>query len=852
MYGSIVWKLLLTLVLVGWAASNLSPLQETPFPEYVREAATADQKELNELMDRAVERARGDEQVTEFMALRDIANQEEIDLHQFYPHMRLEESLRNVQRRNNLVLNELLRESKASLQLGLDLRGGVSFTLAFADQEGDELAGHERELMLQKAMEIIRTRADGLGVSEPVIRPVGDSRIEVQLPGVTTRDNPDITRELQRPALLEFRLVHREADPYAVTEETIPPGYEILHLEREDPRTGDLDLVPHVVTRVPEMTGEMVSTARVMSGEFGGFEVIIDFTSEGGRRFADVTREIERGNRPNQPLGQLAIVLDGELYSAPTVREAITGGSARISGRFSQREAFELANVLNNPLDVPLEIVEMYEVGPTLAEDSIISAQRAMTIGAALVAVFMLGYYLIAGAVACLTLAINVVVIVGVLASIGATLTLPGIAGIILTIGMAVDANILIFERIREELRMGKTLKTSLAGGYQKVLSAIVDANVTTLMTAAILIYFGTGPVKGFGVTLTIGIFTSMFGALVITKLVLEFLINPGFIKNLAMFSFFKESNIDFLKWRKTAFAASWTIVVIGLAAVVVKWDRIGGIDFVGGDEVALSFTERLSTTDIERMAEELELGEVIPVYRSPIGGAAEELRIQTESGQGDAVVEALEEEFPEAGLVVIGENRIGPAVGEEIRQNAMLAVGFALVGILLYVALRFEMGYGIGAVVAVVHDILMTIGLFVLSGRQFTAPMVAGILMVVGYSINDTIVLFDRIREQLTLDPNAKLRDVINQSINKVLARTILTSLTTLLATGALYVFGGGVINDFAFIFMIGIITGTFSSVFIASPIFFWWHKGDRRHVEERKDVLPNYEWTASSKASK
>lgn len=851
MQGSIVWKLLLTVVIAGWAASNLVPLTETPFPEYVREAATADQEELDALVDRAEDRAAENENVTEFMALRSIANEEEIDLHQYFPYMRLEESLRNIERRNSLVLNELLQESQASLQLGLDLRGGVSFTLAFAEKEGEGLASHERELMLDKAIEIIRTRADGLGVSEPIIRPVGENRIEVQLPGVTTRDNPDITRELQRPALLEFRLVHRTIDAAGLSPDEVPVGYEILTLEQES-STGEIIEVPVLVTRVPEMTGEAVSSARVVSDDYGNYKVLIDFTSEGGTRFAEITRRIAEENRPNQPTGRLAIVLDGELYSAPGVQNAITQGSAEISGQFSQREAFELANVLNNPLDVPLEIVEMYEIGPSLAEDSIISAQRAMVIGAALVAAFMLIFYLVAGAVACFTLAINVVIVLGVLASIGATLTLPGIAGIVLTIGMAVDANILIFERIREELKLGKTLKTSLIGGYEKALSTIVDANVTTLLTAGILIAFGTGPVKGFGVTLAIGIFSSMFGALIISRFVLEFLVHSGVVTRLRMLSIVKEPKIDFLAYRKPAMITAGLIIAAGIVTLFVRGDDVYGIDFVGGDEIRVTFTERLDTAEIEQVAQERELGEVIPVYRSPIGGTMEELSIQTEAGQGEAVFDALVEEYPDANLEIVGENRIGPAVGEEIRANALIAVGIALVGILLYVALRFEMGYGIGAVVALVHDVLMSIGLFVISGKQFTAPMVAGVLMVVGYSINDTIVVFDRIREQLTLDPNSKLRDIINQSINRTLGRTLLTSITTLLAAGSLYVFGGGVVNDFAFIFVIGILTGTFSSIFIATPIFFWWHKGDRRHVEERKDVLPNYEWVASSKASK
>ncbi len=851
MQGSIVWKLLLTVVITGWAASNLVPLRETPFPEYVREAATANQEEFNALMDRAEEQAAADDDVTEFMALRSIANSEGIDLHKYFPQFRLEASLRNLERRNSLILNQLLKDSQASLQLGLDLRGGVSFTLAFAEDVGEALTGAESEMMIEKAIEIIRARADGLGVAEPLIRPVGDNRIEVQLPGLTTRDNPDVTRELQRPALLEFRLVHRTLNPYGIAPEDVPPGYEILTLERED-ESGAIVEVPHVVARVPEMTGDSVQRAGVFSDEYGGYKVLIEFTSDGARRFADVTRRIAEENRQSGQLGQLAIVLDGELYSAPTVRDPITGGSAEISGRFSQREAFELANVLNNPLDVPLEIVEMYEVGPTLAEDAVVSAKRAMIIGAVLVAAFIAIYYLLAGLVACVALALNVVIIIGVLASIGATLTLPGIAGIILTIGMAVDANILIFERIREELREGKTLKTSLLGGYEKAFSAILDANVTTLLTAAILIFFGTGPVKGFGVTLAIGIFTSVFGALIISRFLLESVILTGIVQRLPMFSIVKDSKIDFLGARKYAFSIAAVLIVAGIVAVGVRGNDIYGIDFVGGDEIRVAFEERLGTSEIEAVAAENDLGEVVSIYRSPIGGTMEELVIQTETGRGVDVFDALVAAYPDAGLELLGENHIGPAVGAEIRTNAMIAVGVALIGILLYVALRFETGYGVAAVAALAHDVIVTIGIFVLSGRQFSAPMVAGILMVVGYSINDTIVIFDRIREELELDPNAKLRDVINRSINRTLSRTILTSLTTFLATGALYVFGGGIINDFAFIFLIGILTGTFSSIFIASPIFYWWHKGDRRHVEERKDVLPNYEWVASSKASK
>jgi len=307
----------------------------------------------------------------------------------------------------------------------------------------------------------------------------------------------------------------------------------------------------------------------------------------------------------------------------------------------------------------------------------------------------------------------------------------------------------------------------------------------------------------------------------------------------------------DFVKYGRQAFIASWVLVLIGVAAVVYKGHRIYGIDFAGGDILTLSYKQRVDIAKIQGATDAAKLGEVIPTYQSEIGSNAEILTVQSESGKGDSVVAALRKAFPQAGFEVVGKNAIGPSMGKEIQWNALLSIGLSLVGIMLYVAFRFEIGYGIGAVVSTVHDVLMTIGIFVLTDRQFTAPMVGAILLIVGYSINDTIVVFDRIREELKLNPTLSLRDVINLATNRVFTRSILTSLTTFLAALALYLFGGGVINDLSFTFLVGIITGTFSSIFIASPIFYWWHKGDRKHVEAHDDVAPKYEWQGSSKAS-
>ena len=291
--------------------------------------------------------------------------------------------------------------------------------------------------------------------------------------------------------------------------------------------------------------------------------------------------------------------------------------------------------------------------------------------------------------------------------------------------------------------------------------------------------------------------------------------------------------------------------MAIGIGTAVYKGDDIYGIDFTGGDEISMHFSQELSTTDVNQVAGDLGIGDVSMTVQTPLGANTDPvLKIATPFDSGDELWNALKTAFPDHGLELLGTNQIGPTVGKEIQFNAFLSIGIALVCILLYVGLRFEAGFGVGAVVATVHDLFMTIGIFVLFDNQFSAPMVAALLMIVGYSLNDTIVVFDRIREELDLNPGLKLNQVVNLAINRTLSRTVLTSVTTLLVTVSLLIFGTGVIQDFAFTFVVGILTGTFSSIFIASPVFYWWHKGDRRHVESHADVLPKYEWEAGSKS--
>jgi SecD/SecF fusion protein len=841
-----LWKLLLSALIAAWAVYELLPLKDIPFPVYARDHATAKRADFDKLLDEAVAQAGSTH--SPLVVLRQIADERKIDLTQYYPDIDID--VRNLAERNKILLGELARRAQAKLRRGLDLAGGVAFTLEVDPKAVTTGPDFVRKEKLDKAIEIISNRVNAFGVAEPLIRPVGDNRIEVELAGLDTRTNPDVIESVRKPAQLEFCRVHPTLTPNPAAPDDIPPGYEPMTLEQTD-RNGNDASEELFIRRIPEMTGAGIENAFYSPDQYGAPQVNLVLTKTGAKQFADLTREIAAEGQQTGHLGRLAIVLDHVLVTAPTVEGEISGGSAVINRIPSEREAIGIANDLNNPLDLPLVVKEQFEVGPTLAQDAIDSGVRAAVIGAALVAGFMITYYSVGGVIAVFTLAINMLFILGVMASFGATMTLPGLAGIVLTIGMAVDANILIFERMREELKLGKSLKTALVAGYDKAFVTIIDAHVTQLAICAIMIWLGTGSIKGFGITLAIGVFSTMFSVLVTSHMIMEWLIEKEIIKKFPMMHVLHTENFDFVKYYRPAFIVSWTIILCGLAMVFYKGNRIFGIDFAGGDVVTASFHEKLDPAQIRTVADAAHIGEVNPTYVSPLGGGTETLSLETPPDQGAPLLAALQQKFPQAGLEKIGEDHIGPSIGREIEWNALKAVSWSMVVILIYVAFRFEMGFAIGAVVASVHDILMTIGVFVLSGRQFSAPMVAAILSIAGYSINDTIVVFDRIREELRLNPQMKLRDVINLAINRVFSRSIMTSFTAFLAALALFVFGTGVMKDLSFTFLVGIVTGTFSSIFIASPIFYWWHKGDRKHVEAHADVTPKYEWTGSSKAS-
>jgi SecD/SecF fusion protein len=540
---------------------------------------------------------------------------------------------------------------------------------------------------------------------------------------------------------------------------------------------------------------------------------------------------------------RLAIMLDGDVQSAPSIRQPIYGGEAVITGRFSDEEARNLASVLENPLKTPVEIEETRSVSASLGADSIKSGVGAGLLGLALTLLFVLFYYRLAGLVACLALAVNLVLLFGAMSMFNFVLTLPGIAGIILTIGMAIDANVLIYERLREEMAAGKSLGAAVNSAYDKAFSAIFDANVTTLITSAILFWQATGPVKGFAITLTLGIIASMFSALLFTRTVFGFLLENFGLKKLTMVNWIPSRSIDFLGKRHIALALSAILILGSIAFFAWRGQKNFGVDFTGGDLVVLSSQEQVPLADLRRSVESANLGET--TLQTSIEEGREFVTVQSKFGTADAIVAKLQQDFPAAQWAIEQTDTVGPRIGKELAGRSLFALALGLLGILIYVTLRFEFSFALGALVALLHDVIITIGVFALFGREISLVMVGAVLTIAGYSINDTIVVFDRVREGLMSGRRGTVAQIMNACINETLGRTILTGGTTLLATAALYFFGGPVLSDFALAILIGVLVGTYSSIFVASPIVLWWAKRTGKSI--KREVLGDLPQAAS-----
>lgn len=693
----------------------------------------------------------------------------------------------------------LLKEG--TLNLGLDLQGGMHLVLEVDTSELNEDAKKDARA---RAIEILRNRLDPQGVKEYPIYPQGRDRIVIQLPGETDRER--VLNRIKKVAHLEFKLVSDDLDKLkSALDGNVPAEYEILTLEEK----------PLLLEKKAVLTGDAIVDARIEFSQrtFGEPYVSLTFNDKGARLFSQIT-----GQNVNR---RLAILLDGVIESAPVIRERIPSGRAQITGTFSVEEANDLAIVLRaGALPAPLNVIEERTVGPTLGRDSIEKGIKAMIIGGIAVLSFMVVYYLLGGVVANVALCMNLILILGVLSYFKATLTLPGIAGLVLTIGMAIDANVLIFERIKEEIRSGRTLHSSIVNGYNRAFLTILDANVTTLITALILFQFGTGPVRGFATTLSVGILTSMFTAIVVTRVVFDMLTQNKVISGLRMLHLIKETKIDFIGKRKIAYLLSLALIICGLIVFVKRGDRNFGIDFTGGTVQQFKFANPVSIEEMRASLRKIELGGA-EIQRF---GGNKEVIIRTFSDTSETVSKAFSEDFPGNPFEVARIEKVGAAIGKDLKDKAIFALIYAMAGICIYVSIRFQFKFAITAIIALFHDVFAGIAAIALTHREISLPVIAALLTIVGYSINDTIVIFDRLRENLRIMRKANFKDVLNLSINQTLSRTVLTSLTTLFVVLALFFFGGEVINDFSFVLLVGIVAGTYSTIFVATSLLYDW----------------------------
>ena len=413
---------------------------------------------------------------------------------------------------------------------------------------------------------------------------------------------------------------------------------------------------------------------------------------------------------------------------------------------------------------------------------------------------------------------------------------------------MAVDANVLIYERIREELAKGKSLRGAIDAGYGRAFATIFDSHVTTLISSVILIWMGTGEIKGFGVTLTIGVAASLFTALVVTRLIFNFLTERNIITKLPMLHFIKATKVNFMAAAKPLFIITWLFAILAIGyGGFVRGEKLFGVDFLGGDSTTFSYAQKQSQEQISSALAAVDIKDAQVQYQKDVSTGSESLNVTSPSGTAEKVKSALADKFPQAQFKAVGGYSVGASVGMEIRKSAVIAAICAMFGILVYVAFRYEFSFAIAAVIAVLHDVLFTIGVFCIanqvSGRQFSATVVAAVLTIIGFSINDKIVIFDRIREDLKLGMRGTFKEIINIALNQTLSRTIITSGTVFIATAVLFFWGGGAINDFAFTFLVGILVGTYSSVFVASVIVLWWHKGEKPQIGASQAGMQNTE---------
>jgi len=619
------------------------------------------------------------------------------------------------------------------------------------------------------------------------------------------------------------------------------PSDLVLSWERKaNEKDNTIELVPIKKARGGKapLSGDAISDARAgVSSDGRGYEISMQMNASGAKKWKKLTADAVKDPRNKR---RIAIVLDNVVYSAPTVQNEIPNGSSSITGDFSMEEANDIANILKaGKLPAPVRIVEEVIIGPSLGKEAISDGLMSLLAGLLIVILLMVGYYNKGGLVADIALLFNVVFTLGILASFNSVLTLPGIAGIVLTLGMSVDANVLIFERIKEELKNGKSLKMAIDAGFDKAFSSIFDSNITTVLTGVILFFLGSGPVKGFATTLIVGVMCSFFTAVFISRVILGWLIknkgeNAVSFTTIASRNLFTNINFNFIKYRKVAYAASISLLALGVAATIMIGGLNLGVDFKGGRSYVVEFKNDVVASDVkETLADDFKgTGTEVKTY-----GGNKKVKITTsylvsdETAEGDAAVEtALAtglKAYNKGDFQVLSSNKVGATVADDILQSSWQSIFVSLIGIFIYVLIRFKKWqFGFGGVVALFHDTLMILAMFSIlqflgiAAFEVDQVIIAALLTIVGFSINDTVIVFDRVREFDAEYSKMDLAEMLNKSINSTLSRTIMTTVTVLVAVLILCIFGGESLRGFSISLLVGVVFGSYSTIFIAIPM--------------------------------
>lgn len=673
----------------------------------------------------------------------------------------------------------------------------------------------------EQSLEILQRRINGTGLAEPTLQRVGRDRILLQLPGV--QDLSRVTEILKKTAKLSFHMV-RDIDPSRVP----PPGVTI----REGSRPGER----YAVDDRALITGERLSDAKPGFDAVTGEPVVtFTFDAAGARAFAAITKE--NVGRP------FAVVLDGDVLTAPVIEQPIIGGSGQIKGNFTAESASDLAALLRaGALPVTLTIIEERMVGPDEGAEAIALGLETGLLGFALVFAVIAVLYGRWGMVANFALGLNVVLTIGALSVLGATLTLPGIAGIVLSIGLAVDANVLINERIREETRKGLGAMAALDAGFKRAAATIVDSNLTALIATLLLFMFGTGPVRGFAVTMGLGIAISMFTAVVLVRVVMSEIVRRRRLRVLTIAPVFRlklipdGTAIPFMRARFFGLAVSALLSAASVALFFVPGLNYG-VDFKGGIQLQVATKGAADLGALRTGLEALSLGDV---SLQAFGSSSEVLvRLERQAGGEEAqraAVDRLRAKIAELspGATVARSEVVGPKVSGELAETAALAVVLASIAMLVYIWVRFEWPFAVGAIATLLLDVTKTVGFFALTGLSFDLTAIAALLTLIGYSVNDKVVVYDRMRENMRLQKSLSLREIIDSSINETLARSLYTSVTALVSMLPMAAFGGTAVESFAVPMVFGIVVAASSSVFIAAPILLI--LGDWRRARARR----------------